>query len=88
MLVAAAADLHLALVSIEESVSAEYTGYYGREHWSRDEDDDEEEEYEAGEVFDRSLILSEWRRSDGSKPAFRDFPFIDAELCPPGALKT
>jgi hypothetical protein len=86
VLVAAAADLHLALVSIEESVSAEYTGYYGREHWSRDEDDDEE--YEAGEVVDRSLILSEWRRSDGSEPAFRDFPFIDAELCPPGALKT
>ena len=80
-------DLHLALVSIEESGSAEYTGYYGREHWSRDEDDDEEEEYEAGEVFDRSLILSEWRRSDGSKPAFRDFPFIDAELCPPDAFE-
>ena len=34
-------DLHLALVSIEESGSAEYTGYYGsRRRWS-DEDEDQ-----------------------------------------------
>lgn len=89
VLVAAAAeadcDLHLALVSIEESGSAEYTGYRGRDRWSRDEDD--EEHYEVGEIFERSLILSEWRRSDGSEPAFRDFPFAEAELCPPDAFE-
>jgi predicted 2-oxoglutarate/Fe(II)-dependent dioxygenase YbiX len=89
VLVAAAAeadcDLHLALVSIEESGSAEYTGHYGRERWRRDQDDDEE--WEAGEVFDRSLTLSEWRRPDGSDPGVRGFPFSDVELCPPDAFE-
>jgi predicted 2-oxoglutarate/Fe(II)-dependent dioxygenase YbiX len=78
-------DLHLALMSIEESGSAEYTGYYGRERWRRDEEDDEE--WEAGEVFDRSLTLSEWRCPDGSDPGFREFPFSDVELCPPDAFE-
>ena len=32
-------DLHLALVSIEESGSAEHTGYYRRGRWSRDEEE-------------------------------------------------
>ena len=78
-------DLHLALVSIEESGAAEYTGHYGRGRWSRGGED--EEEFEAGEVFDRSLTLSEWRRPDGSQPGFRDFPFTDEELCPPDAFE-
>ena len=46
-------DLHLALISIEESGSAEYAGYYGsrgrRGRWDADEDD-----FEVGEVFDRT----------------------------------
>jgi predicted 2-oxoglutarate/Fe(II)-dependent dioxygenase YbiX len=33
-------DLHLALVSIEESGSAEYTGDYRRRRWGQDEEDD------------------------------------------------
>jgi len=66
MLVAAASqagcDLHLALLSIEESGSAEYTENYGsrRGRWS------EEDEFEAGEVDDRHAVLSEWRRPDGN----------------------
>ncbi len=77
-------DLHLALVSIEESGSAEHTGYYGRRGWGRDEDD---EEFEVAEVFDRALILSEWRRPDGGEAGFGDFPFTEDELCPPDAFE-
>ena len=76
-------DLHLALVSIEESGSAEHTGYYGRRGWGRDEED---EEFEVAEVFDRALILSEWRRPDGGEAGFGDFPFAEDELCPPDAF--
>ena len=79
-------DLHLALVSIEESGSAEHTGYYGRRHWSRDEEE-EDEEFEVAEVLDRALILSEWRRPDGGEAGFDDFPFAEDELCPPDAFE-
>ncbi len=77
-------DLHLALVSIEESGSAEHTGYYGRGRWSRDEED---EEFEVAEVLDRALILSEWRRRDGGEAGLGDFPFTEDELCPPDAFE-
>jgi len=77
-------DLHLALVSIEESGSAEHTGYYGRGRWSRDEED---EEFEVDEVLDRALILSEWRRPDGGEAGLGDFPFTEDELCPPDAFE-
>ena len=76
-------DLHLALVSIEESGSAEHTAYYGRGRGRRDEDD---ETFEVAEVFDRALILSEWRRPDGGEAGFDDFPFSEDELCPPDAF--
>jgi hypothetical protein len=78
-------DLHLALVSIEESGSAEHTGYYGRRRWSRDDEDSEE--FEVAEVIDRALFLSEWRRPDGSEAGFGDFPFAEDELCPPDAFE-
>jgi predicted 2-oxoglutarate/Fe(II)-dependent dioxygenase YbiX len=77
-------DLHLALVSIEESGSAEHTGYYGRGRWSRDEED---EEFEVAAVLDRALILSEWRRPDGGEAGLGDFPFTEDELCPPDAFE-
>src|SRR6201987_1551164 len=76
-------DLHLALVSIEESGSAEHTGYYGRGRWSRDEED----EFEVAEVLDRALILSEWRCPDGGEAGLGDFPFAEEELCPPDAFE-
>ena len=83
---AADCDLHLALVSIEESGSAEHTGYYGRRgRWDRDDEDDEQ--FEVSEVFDRLLILSEWRRPDGGAVGFHDFPFDEAELCPADSLE-
>jgi hypothetical protein len=77
-------DLHLALVSIEESGSAEHTGYY-RGRWSRGEEDDAD--FEIVEVVNRLLILSEWRRPDGGEAGFHGFPFDEAELCPPDAFE-
>src|SRR5438445_53440 len=77
-------DLHLALVSIEESGSAEHTGYYGRR---RRDDDDDSEAFEVAEVIDRALLLSEWRRPDGGEAGFGDFPFAEDELCPPDAFE-
>jgi hypothetical protein len=75
---AADCDLHLALVSIEQSGSAEHTGYYGRRRRSRDEDEEE-----VAEIIDRALILSEWRHPDGGEAGFGDFPFAEDELCRP-----
>lgn len=82
-------DLHLALVSVEESGSAEHALYYGRRRrWSRGEEEDEDEDgFEVSEVFDRALILSEWRRPDGGEAGFGDFPFDEDELCPPDAFE-
>ena len=83
---AADCDLHLALVSIKESGSAEHSGSYGsrRRGWSDDED---EEDFEVSEVYDRYETLSDWRRPDGSPPALGDVPFLEDELCPPDAFE-
>lgn len=84
---AAAADceLYLALVSIKESGSAEYLGYYGSRRGRR-YDDDDEENFEVVEVDDRVETLSDWRSPDGSQPALGDLPFVEDELCPPDAF--
>jgi hypothetical protein len=76
-------DLHLALVSIEESGIAEHKGDYGRRSWR----DDEDEEFEVVEVSDRALILSQWRRPDGGEAGFDKIPFTEDELCPPDAFE-
>jgi predicted 2-oxoglutarate/Fe(II)-dependent dioxygenase YbiX len=83
---AADCDLHLALVSIQESGSAEHIGYYGsrRRGWSDEED---EEDFEVSEVHDRYETLSDWRRLDGGQPALGDLPFLEDELCPPDAFE-
>ena len=81
-------DLHLALVSIEESGGAEHTGYYGsrRRGWSRGDNDDEDD-FEIIEVYDRLTTLAEWRRPDGSPTTLGTLPFEDTELCPPDAFE-
>ena len=73
---AAGCDLYLALVSIEESGWAEYTGG-GR--W-------DDPELEIGEVTDSRQTIHDWRHPDGSRPAMGELPFADGEVCPPGAL--
>jgi predicted 2-oxoglutarate/Fe(II)-dependent dioxygenase YbiX len=76
-------DLHLGLVTIEESGAAEYNGdFYSRRRWSESEDD----EFEAGEVFDRDVRVSEWRRPDGSPSTLGELPVETEELSPPDAL--
>ena len=75
-------ELHLALLSIEESGSAEHTGYYGS-RWSRRED---AEEFEVIEVSDRSATLGNWVRADGAPSPLQAIPFEDEELSPPEAL--
>jgi hypothetical protein len=83
---AAACDLHLALVSITGSGRAEHLGYYGarRRGWS---DEADAEDFEVGEVYERSEPLSDWRRPDGSQPALGAVPFLEDERCPPEAFE-
>lgn len=71
-------EIHLALVSVEETTSAEYAGS-GR-YW--DEDD-----FEVGEVIDRLETVSEWRRTDGQPSLLPTLPFSAHEFCPPKSLE-
>jgi hypothetical protein len=89
----AACDLHLALVSIDETGSAEYSGYASRRrsrwHRARDDDDDEEDyddNFDVGEIIERTLTVSDWRRPDGRQTAINALPFEERELCPPGSF--
>ena len=75
---AAGCEIHLALLSIEESGSAEYTGGYGSRRG--------EPELEVGEVFDRDQYLSDWRRPDDQPVKMDNLPFERREVCPPDAL--
>jgi predicted 2-oxoglutarate/Fe(II)-dependent dioxygenase YbiX len=81
---AAECDLHLALLSIEESGSAEHTGAYRSYRRSRYGDEDE---FEVGEVFDRAQTLSNWRRPDGGDPGLGILPFSSWQVSPPDALE-
>jgi predicted 2-oxoglutarate/Fe(II)-dependent dioxygenase YbiX len=80
----AGCDLHLALVSIEESGAAEYNVDFNsrRSRWSEPKED----QFEAGEVYERHVALSEWRRPDGSPATLGELPIEDEELSPPDAF--
>jgi len=78
-------DLHLALISIGESGSAQYNGSYRRRYHGYDEDDDSDE-FEVVEVLDRWEHLTEWRRPDREPAALRDIPVEDGEVSPADAL--
>lgn len=88
----AACDLHVALLRIEESGAAEYSGYSGPRWRSRyhddeeDGDDESDDEFRVAEVLGRSLSLSDWRRPDGGVVSLGTLPFNDGEVCPPDAL--
>ena len=58
-------ELHLALVSAEESGSAEYSGGYGRKRGRYWDDEMDEDDFEIGEIIERTETISEWRRMDG-----------------------
>jgi predicted 2-oxoglutarate/Fe(II)-dependent dioxygenase YbiX len=72
-------DLHLALLTREESGSAEYNGTYRR---GRDDDG-----LEVSEVFDWSVRLSEWRTIDGSPSPIGELPVMESELTVPDAFE-
>lgn len=75
-------DIHLALVTVEETGSAEYNGGYTRKRGHYWDDEPDEEDFEIGEVFDRTETLSEWRRKDGKPSALPALPFSEHEFCP------
>jgi predicted 2-oxoglutarate/Fe(II)-dependent dioxygenase YbiX len=81
----AGCDLYLAQVSIEESGAADYNVDFNsrRGRWSEPDED----KFEAGEVYDRHVALSEWRRPDGSRPELGEFPIEDDEISPPDAFE-
>jgi predicted 2-oxoglutarate/Fe(II)-dependent dioxygenase YbiX len=74
-------DIYLALVTFEESGSAEYDGYGGR--WSEPDDDD----FEIMEVYDQTKIVSAWRSPDGNAIPMAALPFDEGELCPEDAFE-
>ena len=78
-------ELHVALLTLVESGSAEHTGYARRRSWR--DDDAADDEFEIVEVYDRSATLSDWRCADGSAVDFGVFPFDETELSPPEALQ-
>jgi len=77
-------DLHLALVSVEESGSAEHTGY--SRSW-RNRSDDDDDEFEVGEINDRTVTASDWRRPDGEQSPLTVIPVEDDEFSPPEAFE-
>ena len=85
----AACDLHVALLRIEESGAAEYSGYsrsrYSRRYHDVDDEDDDDG-FTVAEVFERSLTLSHWSRPDGAAVSLSTMPFTDGEVCPGDAL--
>jgi predicted 2-oxoglutarate/Fe(II)-dependent dioxygenase YbiX len=81
----AGCDLHVALLTIEESGSAEYAAQMRPSRW-RSGSGTYDEEFEIGEIIDSSRMLSGWARPDGSSASFGCLPFDDAELCPADAL--
>jgi predicted 2-oxoglutarate/Fe(II)-dependent dioxygenase YbiX len=83
----AACDLHLALVSIEESGSADYNVSYHSHYDGYDDDDDEdEEEFEVGEVHERHECLTEWRSVGGEPVTLGTIPIETGEVAPPDAF--
>ncbi|WP_262964387.1 2OG-Fe(II) oxygenase [Methylobacter psychrophilus] len=76
-------EIHLALVSVEESGSAEYSGGYGG-HWG---DESEDDDFEVDEVFERTETISEWRRRDGKPSPLPTLPFSEHEFCPTAAYE-
>ena len=72
-------DIYLALVSLEESGSAENHGSYG--YYDNDDDD-----FEIIEAFESTQTLESWCSPDGKRPNLGPLTFREDELCPPDLL--
>ncbi len=77
-------DLHLALLTVEESGPAEYAGGYG---WRRGGDDDEDS-FEVVEVSNRDVALSDWRSPDAPPRLSDPSPSMRTRSCPRPAPAT
>jgi predicted 2-oxoglutarate/Fe(II)-dependent dioxygenase YbiX len=79
----AGCEVHLALITVEESGSAVQTG--GSSHYRRGryDDDDEEDEFEVVEVGDCEAVASHWRRPDGDPSPLMELPIMEEEFSPP-----
>jgi len=85
---AAECALHLAMVSIAESGSAESTWVdYRRRRYRGWEDDEDDADFEVIEVHEREEHLTEWRAPDDAVIGLGRLPFDERELSPPGSLK-
>ena len=84
----AGCDIHLALLTIEESGPANYADYGRRRgRYGSDNDDDDDHDYDVVEISDRTVTLSEWRRPDADPSVLGDISAdTDVELSPPEAL--
>lgn len=80
-------EIHLALVSVEESGSAEYSGGYGRKRGRYWDDEPEDDDFEIGEVDERIETIFEWRRRDGKPSPLPTLPFSEYEFCPTTAYE-
>lgn len=85
----AGCELYLALLTIAESGSAEveYSSRSSRYRAYADSQGTYADQFEVGEVIERSLKLSDWQAPDGSRPPLATLPFKDEELSPPDALQ-
>ncbi len=80
-------DLYLALVSVEESGYAEYSGSYGRKkrYWEEDDEEDDDD-FEIGEVTEEEQYISHWQTPQGTASTMGALPFENEELCLPERL--
>ncbi len=90
----AGCELHLALMQIEQSGSAEYGGGGRSRGWRRYHDDDDDEgedevnaDFTVGEMIDCTQQLSHWQTPQGQGLALQHFPFHEEEVCPANALQ-
>jgi predicted 2-oxoglutarate/Fe(II)-dependent dioxygenase YbiX len=79
----AACSLHLALVTLEEFGSAEYSENYGRRRRWSDDDRDGGGQFEIDEVNDWTIALSDWCAPDGESVSWGQIPVSENELSPP-----
>jgi hypothetical protein len=76
-------DLHLALLTIEESGAAEYTGYSSwRDRRYNPDEYEQDDDFEIYEVIDRDQRLSDWRGPNDEPSTWGTLPFLDQELSP------
>jgi predicted 2-oxoglutarate/Fe(II)-dependent dioxygenase YbiX len=82
----AGCEVHLALITVEESGSAVQTGgpsRYRRDRYHDDDDEAEEDEFEIEEVIERRAFALNWRRPDGDPSPLMELPIMEEEFSPP-----